>query len=134
MVTGDADMIKSVIRNLLSNALKFTNSDGCITISSYDAGMIEKNLPETVKKTLSVNSPVEIISVMDTGIGIEPEKLINLFDKSADFTQSGTENEKGTGIGLILCKEYINMHDGTIWAESIPGKGSTFYFTLQKKN
>lgn len=134
LVTGDADMIKSVIRNLLSNALKFTNSDGCVTISSFDSGMIENNLPETVKKKLSVNSPVEIISIMDTGIGIEPEKLINLFDKSSDFPKRGTEDEKGTGIGLILCREYINKHDGIIWAESIPGKGSTFYFTLQKKN
>ncbi len=111
----DEDMIQTVIRNLISNALKFTHSGGKINIKVSD-----------------FDDKVEI-SVSDTGIGIEEDDLINIFRIDYHHTTLGTEDEKGTGLGLILCKEFVEKNNGTISVESQIGKGSTFVFTLPKK-
>lgn len=109
---ADAEMIKAVFRNLISNAIKFTECDGIISIS---ARKTDGNI---------------VFTVSDNGIGIEPERLPKLFDIAQFHTTPGTGNETGTGLGLLLCKEFIEKHGGKIWVESHVGKGSTFYFNI----
>ena len=111
-VFADFDMLKTVLRNLVSNAIKFTNNHGAINISAYE------------------NSGNVIISVSDNGTGISPDNLKKLFDISQVFSTKGTAKETGTGLGLILCKEFVEKHGGKIWVESEYGKGSIFRFTL----
>ena len=111
---ADYRMVDAVVRNLLSNALKFTYPGGNITVSAQPA------------------EQWMTISVADTGIGIEAEHLPKLFRIDAIYRRKGTAREPGTGLGLILCKEFIEKHGGEIWAESVVGKGSTFKFTLPK--
>ena len=109
----DSDMINTVVRNLINNAIKYTREAGQITISA--------------KK---VDSKIEI-SVNDTGIGIDSETAKKLFTSDLKPNKKeGTIGEKGTGLGLILCKEFVLKHNGNIWAESELGRGSTFSFTL----
>ena len=103
------------MRNLISNAIKFTNHNGWVEISVEQA-----NSATTIK-------------VSDNGIGIAPATISKLFDISQMYTSKGTADESGTGLGLLLCKEFIEKHKGTIRIESEPGKGSTFYFTLPDK-
>lgn len=111
---ADSNTINLVIRNLMTNAIKFTN----------DGGQVKINAQEKVSEWL--------VSVTDNGVGMNTEVLKMLFDKTAPYTTRGTANEKGTGLGLILCKEFIEKNGGKIWVESEEGKGSTFYFTLRK--
>jgi signal transduction histidine kinase len=73
-----------------------------------------------------------VVSVGDNGIGINPDVQQFLFTKTSSYSTRGTANEKGTGLGLILCKEFVEKNGGRIWMESAPGVGSTFYFTLPK--
>jgi signal transduction histidine kinase len=113
-VYADVDMLRSVVQNLIINAIKFTPTGGKIIVSS-----IEKD------------SFVEV-SVQDTGMGIESEKSSELFNFNTIFTTEGTGGEKGTGLGLPLCKEFIERNGGKIWVESELGKGSKFTFTLLK--
>jgi signal transduction histidine kinase len=108
-------MLKTVLRNLVSNAIKFTNKYGTIIIS-----------------TLETDSKM-IISVLDKGVGIIPENLIKLFDITQVMTTPGTTKETGTGLGLLLCKEFVEKHGGKIWVDSVYGKGSDFKFTLPKQ-
>ncbi len=116
MVFADTNMVNTILRNLISNALKFTNKGGTITIYSE-----HKNSEIT-------------ISVSDNGVGVSPELLPHLFDNSQVHSQKGTANEKGTGLGLLLCKKFVEKHGGKIWAESKLGHGSVFKFTLPKIN
>ncbi|RPI66936.1 MAG: PAS domain S-box protein, partial [Ignavibacteriales bacterium] len=111
-VFADADMLKTVLRNLVSNAIKFTSNGGTINISANE-------FPENVT-----------ISVSDNGIGIPPDNLANLFDISKVLSTRGTAKETGTGLGLLLCKEFVEKHGGKIWVESEVGRGSDFKFTL----
>jgi signal transduction histidine kinase len=111
-VLADIDMLKTVMRNLLSNAIKFTKNGGLISIKA------------------EVDSGIVTVSVSDNGIGIKPEKLKKLFDISQRQTTTGTADETGTGLGLILCKEFVEKNAGKIWVESEYGKGSEFKFTL----
>ena len=111
-VCADSDMIKTVLRNLLSNAIKFTNKGGAIRISA-----MQTHLNTTI-----------IFS--DNGIGITTKALSKLFDLSEVITTKGTEGETGTGLGLLLCKDFVEKHGGKIWVESVAGKGSDFKFTL----
>lgn len=114
-VNADFQMLRSVIHNLLNNAIKFTKQGGQIVISS------------TEKKSF-----VEI-SVKDNGIGMTRDEFSNLFDfNSICSTNKGTDGEIGSGLGLHLCKEFIERNDGKIWVESELGKGSKFTFTLPK--
>jgi signal transduction histidine kinase len=112
IVFADIDMLKTVLRNLVSNAIKFTNPGGLIDIY---AEKTQSNI---------------IISVSDEGIGIAPEILNKLFDITQIHSASGTADEKGTGLGLLLCKEFVERHDGKIWVESELGKGSKFKLSL----
>ena len=110
----DKNMIELVIRNLLSNAIKFTPSGGKISVSAKDD---EKFL---------------IVSISDTGVGIDPEDLPRLFQFEEFHTTTGTSGEPGTGLGLIICQEFIKKHGGEITIKSEIDKGSTFTFTLPK--
>ncbi len=111
---GDSNMINLVLRNLLTNAIKFS-----------EAG----NLIEVAAKLDGENY---IVSVKDNGVGISPEVQKILFEKTSGYSTRGTANEKGTGLGLILCKEFVERNGGRIWLESELGKGSTFFFTIKK--
>jgi len=111
---ADSNTINLVIRNLISNALKFTNEGGEIKLASEE------------------KDSTWVISVSDNGVGIKPEVLDMLFDKINPYSTRGTANEKGTGLGLILCKEFVEKNNGKIWVESTEGQGSTFWFTLPK--
>ena len=116
-IFADEKMISTVIRNLLTNAVKFTGKGGEVTIGAKAAetGMIE-------------------ISVTDTGVGIRKDAIDKLFIVGEKVGTTGTENEPSTGLGLILCKEFVEKHGGKIWVESRDGVGSTFYFTIPKHN
>ncbi|MGD9994027.1 MAG: ATP-binding protein [Salinivirgaceae bacterium] len=111
-IWADETMLKIVLRNLVSNAIKFSNPGGKIVLSS---------------ETQDTNV---LITVSDNGIGMSPDTLKKLFDVSQIDSQTGTLGEKGTGLGLVLCKEFIEKHKGQIWVESRVGKGSDFKFTL----
>ncbi|SMP38652.1 HAMP domain-containing protein [Desulfonatronum zhilinae] len=110
----DKPMINTVIRNLLFNAVKFTPRGGEILVTARQEGDVIQ------------------MAVKDSGIGINKEKLSNLFTISRDKRQLGTEGEKGTGLGLVICKQFIEKHGGRIWMESEPGQGTTVFFTLPK--
>jgi CheY-like chemotaxis protein len=112
---ADGDMLKAVLRNLVSNAIKFTNPNGIIKIS---VEQIDSNV---------------LFSVSDNGIGIKPERLEHIFEISHTST-SGTANENGTGLGLLICKEFVEKHGGKIWVKSEMGKGSVFYFNIPTKS
>ncbi|MFA8300242.1 MAG: ATP-binding protein [Hyphomicrobiales bacterium] len=114
-VWADYNLLSTVIRNLINNATKFTPSEGIINIILG----IENN--ETL-----------IISVQDTGIGLSQKDINKLFRIDVDTKFIGSSTEKGTGLGLILCKEFVEINGGRIWVTSEEGKGSTFSFSLQK--
>lgn len=112
MVYADRNMLSTVIRNLISNAIKFTKQGGKIDIyASSDENQAQ-------------------ISVVDNGIGMDGSVRDKLFGTEPGFTSKGTADEKGSGLGLVLCKELIAKHGGKIWAESKEGYGSAFHFTL----
>lgn len=111
-VRADQHMINTIIRNLVGNAIKFTPKYGLVKISSgFDIDDI-------------------IISVEDTGVGMKKEIADKLFKMESKVSTSGTEGEAGTGLGLLICKEFVEKHDGTIWVKSEPEKGSSFYFRI----
>jgi signal transduction histidine kinase len=111
---ADKNIISTVVRNLLNNALKFTNTGGGVEIHAHEIG-----------------NNIEV-SISDTGIGIDANDLGKLFQLNSSLLNKGTANEEGTGLGLLLCKEFIEKNGGRIWVSSSKGKGSTFYFTLPK--
>ena len=116
IVFADINMLKTVLRNLISNAIKFSNKGGKIRI------LAKKNPSDTQ------------ITVSDNGVGIEDDEQTKLFEISQSISNKGTMGEKGTGLGLKLCKELIERHKGKIWVESKVGKGSNFIFTLPNEN
>ncbi len=112
LVRADRNMLKTILRNLISNALKYTEEGGRVTI------------------TASKNDTHTMILVKDTGTGMNEAELEQLFKINSGISKPGTRREKGTGLGLILCKEFVSLHSGKIWAESTPGIGSKFYLSL----
>ncbi|MGE0021895.1 MAG: ATP-binding protein [Draconibacterium sp.] len=112
ILTADENMLKTLLRNLIHNAVKFTNQGGKIEISASGQ-----------------NNGV-LISVADNGVGIDKNNLKKIFDIGSGYSTRGTHNEKGTGLGLILCKEFVEKHNGRIWVESEQGKGSNFHILL----
>ncbi len=116
-VKADKDMLAIILRNLISNAIKFNPKGGEIVINA--SSFMNEDKQNFIK-----------ISVKDTGVGISSEIQAKLFKIEGDISSSGTENESGTGLGLILCKEFIEKHGGKIWLKSKLKKGSTFIFTL----
>ena len=114
-ISVDKNMMNSILRNLVSNAIKYTKPNGSITInSSQHQNMLQ-------------------ICIADNGIGMSSDTCSNLFKIEKSISTPGTANEKGTGLGLIICKEFIEKHGGAIWVESEVGKGSKFTFSLPIK-
>lgn len=109
----DVDMLETILRNLISNAVKFTPRGGNINVTAK----------------ISENKGVEI-SVADSGIGMDQAMVENLFRLDVKTNRNGTEDEPSTGLGLLLCKEFIEKHGGKLWVESTEGKGSVFYFAI----
>ena len=109
---GDRNMVDAIIRNLISNAIKFTSEGGTVDVSS----VVSDNGVE--------------ICVADNGVGLKKEDIPKLFNIKNHIQTHGTANESGSGLGLILCREFVEKNGGKIWAESDSGKGSKFYFTL----
>lgn len=112
MIYADEQMLKTILRNLISNAIKFTDLNGEIKIR------IDRDQAFTV------------VTVTDNGVGIAREQIDKLWDITQTHTTEGTASEKGTGLGLLLCKEFVEKHGGWIWVDSEPGKGSSFRFAL----
>ncbi|HEX7016662.1 MAG TPA: tetratricopeptide repeat-containing sensor histidine kinase, partial [Cyclobacteriaceae bacterium] len=112
IVRAHKPSVSTVIRNLISNAIKFTPQGGVI------------------KLDIRCGSGEAVVSVADTGVGMDQEAIEKIFRIDAKHTTMGTANEKGTGLGLILCKEFVEKNHGKIWVTSEPGKGSVFYFSL----
>ncbi len=113
---ADANMIRTVLRNLIGNAIKFTDESGTIKITADHQG-----------KSL-------VVGVTDNGIGIREEDISRLFKVGENLNLIGDSKEKGTGLGLLLSKEFVEMNGGKIWAESELGKGSRFFFSLPVAN
>jgi PAS domain S-box-containing protein len=111
---ADPNMIYTVIRNLVSNAIKFSYSGGHVHINAYE------------------ENDHTVISVKDSGIGIKPDNLEKIFKKDTPLTTPGTKGEKGSGLGLTLCKDFVERHKGKIWVQSTPGQGACFYVQLPK--
>lgn len=116
IIKGDENILRIILRNLISNAIKFTHDGGEIFISDK---IVHYNNMEYIQ-----------ISVKDNGIGISEENVKKLFDIEDTTTTLGTRKEKGTGLGLVICKEYIDILNGRIWVESELNIGSTFFFTI----
>lgn len=116
-INADEKMITAVVRNLISNAIKFTPKGGSISISTSEKIINNKRMIET--------------EIKDTGIGINEENMSKLFKIEQNYNSKGTNNETGTGLGLILCKEFINQNNGTIRVESELEVGSSFIFDLE---
>ncbi len=114
IICADKNMIMTVIRNLITNAIKFTGNG--------------KNIYLSIKE----DNTLFTVSVKDEGVGISPDNLDKLFNSKESFTTAGTSGEKGTGLGLLICRDFIERHNGTITAESEPGKGTEFKFTIPK--
>ncbi|NJK93569.1 MAG: hypothetical protein HC905_00350 [Bacteroidales bacterium] len=112
IVYADEDMVLTILRNLITNAIKFSKRGDRITITSKTEG------------------DWVAVSVSDTGVGMEQDVIARLFKEGENVKTTGTDKEKGTGLGLMLCKEFIEFHKGGIGVESQIGVGSTFYFTL----
>jgi signal transduction histidine kinase len=115
-VVADESAFHTVLRNLLGNAIKFTPANGKITIES------------------KIENGNVIVTVADTGVGMDTDDLKKLFKIGENFTRNGTDGEQGTGLGLILCKELVTKMNGEIWAESKVGVGSKFFIKLPQKN
>ena len=113
IVLGDTNMLQSVIRNLVSNAIKFTPKKGLITISSN-----------------YTDNNTTVISIRDTGIGMKASMVADLFKLNVNSSRPGTEGEQSSGLGLILCKEFIERHGGELCVESEVNIGTTFHFTI----
>jgi signal transduction histidine kinase len=111
-VKADLNMLSLVLRNLISNSIKFTDMNGYVEVSADKKGKFVE------------------ITVADNGIGIPKDDLEKLFKDDVRYSTEGTKQEKGTGLGLLMCKEIIDKHGGKIWVESEMGKGSKFIFTL----
>ncbi len=112
-VCADANMLASILRNLVTNAVKFTAKGGSIKIS---AKFTDQNFA--------------LIAVQDTGIGIQKEMIEDLFRLDSKSRRAGTEGEPSTGLGLLICKEFVEKHNGKLWVDSDQGVGTTFYFSL----
>lgn len=111
-VMADKNMVNAVVRNLILNALKFTPHDGRVNVS------------------FSIRDGYILTSIEDTGIGMDKEELKKLFSIDRQVRKKGTDNESGTGLGLMLCKEFVEKNGGSIRAESKPGEGSRFFVAL----
>ncbi len=113
-VFADATMLHSIFQNLIGNAIKFTPVEGHVTIQAKEQDTMIQ------------------VSVIDTGVGVSPKKLAGLFEVMAGRSTDGTAGEKGTGLGLLLCKDLVEKHGGQLWVDSVVGQGTSFHLTLPK--
>lgn len=113
-IVADKNMMETVLRNIVSNAIKFTESQGKISITSYND---QKGVT---------------LKISDNGIGMSKATLSALFDNNNNTSQQEIIQDQGMGLGLMLCKDFIERHDGKIWAESIQGQGTVFYIFVKK--
>ncbi|MFP4019722.1 MAG: ATP-binding protein [Bacteroidales bacterium] len=111
-VLADKEMLRTILRNLVSNSIKYTHPQGTIILYTQKRGQFLQ------------------FTVSDTGVGIPAQYIDKLFEIDCNLSKEGTGNEKGTGLGLILCKEFVEKQGGKIWVESEKGKGSDFHFTI----
>jgi two-component system, sensor histidine kinase and response regulator len=112
MVYADKSMVETILRNLLSNAIKFTDNGGAVRVTAVSGeGVVE-------------------IAVADTGVGLTKAEVARLLRRNAHDTHVGTRGEPGAGLGLNLCKQLVAQHQGALWIDSQPGRGTTFRFTL----
>jgi signal transduction histidine kinase len=111
---SDDRMIQTVLRNLIVNAIKFTGKDGKITLDS----------------SFELTPGFCTITIKDTGIGMVEDQIAKLFNLEEMYSTKGTDGEASTGLGLIMCKDFVERNKGKIWVESQIGKGSVFYFTI----
>jgi signal transduction histidine kinase len=116
IVLADSNHVHLILRNLISNAIKFSNTKGIINISAFQ-----------------INNQVQVC-IADNGIGISPDAQSKLFKLNEHFTTYGTSNEKGTGLGLLLCKDYVEQNGGKLWLESEQGKGTKVIFRINMAN
>jgi len=115
-LSADLNLFKTILRNLLSNAIKYSNTGGSIKLFSIK------------------EDGFATITVSDNGVGIEELNIQKLWGIKEHFTTPGTAKEEGSGFGLLLCKEFVEKHGGTVWVESKPGEGSRFNFTIPLAN
>ncbi len=116
IVFADIKILETILRNLISNAIKFTPQNGTVLVNSKE------------------DQDFTVIQVNDNGIGMDRDEMNNLFRIDKSHSTRGTDDEEGTGLGLILCKELVEKQGGKIWVVSKIGEGSTFYFTLPASN
>jgi signal transduction histidine kinase len=112
-LVADPNILQTVLRNLLFNAVKFTRKGGVVSVTAYIRNETEL-----------------VVKIKDNGIGMRAEVLDMLFEKGYHTTTRGTDGESGTGLGLVLCKELLERHKGRLWATSEPEKGSSFSFSV----
>jgi ligand-binding sensor domain-containing protein/signal transduction histidine kinase len=147
---GDREMINTVLRNLINNAVKFTDQGGTVEVivskqeeskqvaggqvaSNQDVNQRDVSKKYVTAQDTSKQYKFIEVQVKDQGVGISAENLQKLFHIDVKFKSKGTKGETGTGLGLILCKEFVEKNDGKIWAESKEGEGSSFFFTIPVK-
>ena len=111
-LVADKEMLETIIRNTMNNSIKFTPDGGKITVSSHrdNRGIV--------------------ICVEDNGVGIAKDNLEKLFQIDSNYKTKGTKGERGTGLGLVICKEFVDYHKGEIWVESVLGEGTKFFISL----
>ncbi len=112
VVFGDRNMLETVFRNLISNSIKFSHING------------------EIKVLTEVQNKEAVVTIRDNGVGINKDDIKKLFRIDENYKTKGTANEMGSGLGLLLCKEFVEKHGGQVWVESVEGKGSDFKFTV----
>ncbi|MCW7457179.1 PAS domain S-box protein [Leptospira bandrabouensis] len=132
MIFGDLFMIETILRNLISNAIKYSKIKTEVIVGVLEFDSIKSLEAKLEYKKLNSNLPTDstVFFVKDSGIGMQKEQVESLFRLDKKFSTKGTAEESGTGLGLILCKEFIDKHQGNIWVKSKPGIGSTFFVGL----
>lgn len=117
-ISADKQNLQTLLRNLLSNAIKFSHPGATVQVRLYFAG----------------GGQTAVIEVEDTGVGIDEKQIPMLFEPGTRYNRSGTNGEQSEGLGLILCKEIVNLHKGSVSVKSAPGKGSVFTVKLPANN
>jgi signal transduction histidine kinase len=127
-VRAAPDLIIQTLTNLLSNAIKFSPADSTVWLNA------ETFTQDSLQDSLDTSTTHVLFSVKDQGRGIPPDKLETIFDRFQQVDVSDSRQKGGTGLGLAICQSIVQKHGGQIWVESVPGQGSTFFFTLPTRD